>query len=135
MLQVRECRFQRRPLDHVSGGGEVGENPEAPAPSFDARALIDFPGPGSPLQRVHARKQLPYAPLCFWEIFIDNQGQPIQDELAIDLLWRAFRSHGPSVNHSLPVSAQLSVSIDVVRQPNRHAFGQWVDAGNVARLL
>eukprot|EP00959_Pyramimonas_sp_CCMP1952_P043005 899917-Pyramimonas_sp.AAC.1 len=66
---------------------------------------------------------------------VDHQGQPIRYELAIDLLGTAIRRQSPSVNHSLSVSVDLSASIDVVRQPIGHAFGQWVDTRNVARPL
>eukprot|EP00959_Pyramimonas_sp_CCMP1952_P436622 9142813-Pyramimonas_sp.AAC.1 len=62
MLQVRECGLQRRLLDQVSGGGERGEHPDARAPSFHARVLVDFPGPGFPLPRVYARRQFLHAP-------------------------------------------------------------------------
>ena len=53
MLRVHESRLQRRPPDHVCGGPEVGQHPEARSSCFDAQVLVYFLSFGSSFQRGH----------------------------------------------------------------------------------
>ena len=68
MFQVYESNVQRRPLDHVCCGPEVGEYPEACATGLYSGVLVAFPSPGLSLHRVHAWRQFSDPPLRLWEM-------------------------------------------------------------------
>ena len=121
VLQINERCFQRSTLSHVCCGPEVGKEPETGSSGFDTCLLVHSPYLRSPFHRIYACRECPNLPRHVCEVNVDDQGQLVQYELVFNFFWNASWRHCPPAYTALASSVELTVSIDILCQSDRHA--------------